>query len=147
MTREPHVRAIDKIANKFYRSRPDIDTWLGFKRILMDLTIRNDASGSQIGHDVMSAAEDDKIDHYTPMTVALRAEFKPFALNAFGGFAPGALDFVRSMRRFGLSRSPLSTPVDVTRLLCRRLAVAIHRANYDMYEEGVAKSFVPIPGV
>ena len=93
----------------------------------------------------MSAAEVDKSDHYRAMAVALRANFKPFVTNAFGGLANGALDFVRDMRRFGLSRSPLSSPVDVTRLMCRKLAIAIHRANYDMYEEGVVKSFVPIP--
>lgn len=133
-----------KLSNKD-RSRPDIDTWLGFKRILLDFTNRNDASLSQINHDIMSAAEADKSDHYRPMAAGIRAEFKPFVTNSFGGLANGALDFVRSMRRFGLSRSPLSSPVDVTRLMCRRLAIAIHRANYDMYEEGVAKSFVPIP--
>lgn len=133
-----------KLSNKD-RSRPDIDTWLGFKRILLDFTNRNDASLSQINHDIMSAAEADKTDHYEAMAVGLRAEFKPFVTNSFGGLANGAMDFVRSMRRFGLSRSPLSSPVDVTRLMCRRLAVAIHRANYDMYEEGVARSLVPIP--
>jgi hypothetical protein len=39
---------------------------------------------------------------------------------------------------------PRDPVIDVTRLMCRRLAIAIHRANHDMYEEGVAKSFVPV---
>jgi hypothetical protein len=133
-----------KLSNKD-RSRPDIDTWLRHRRILLDFTVRNDASSSQINTDVLDAAEKEKIDHYEAMSVGLRAEFEPFVTSAFGGFAKKALKFIRTMRRFGTSRSPLFSPIDVTRLMCRRLAIAIHRANYEMYEEGVGKSLVPIP--
>ena len=49
------------------------------------------------------------------------------------------------MRRFGLSRDPLLSPIDVTRRMCRRIAIAIHRANADMYIAGVGHSLRPAP--
>lgn len=127
------------------RSRPDIDGWLGMRRYLIDVTCRNDVSCSQIGRDILAAAEQDKIAHYQDMAIALRATFVPFVTLAFGGFAPTAVDFVRRLRQFGLSRDPLLTPRDVTRLMCRKIAISIHRANADMYLAGIACSLRPLP--
>ncbi len=103
-------------------------------RFILDFTCRNDASSSQQRRDIMAAAEREKIAHYRDMAIGLRATFVPFVTNAFGGFSPAALDFVRRMRRFGLSRDPLLTPMDVTRRMCRRIAIKVSGINLPVFE-------------
>lgn len=81
------------------RSKPDIDCWFGNRRYLLDFTNRNDLALSQRGHDVLHAAEREKIAHYKDMAVGLGASFVPFVTLVFGGFSSTALNFVRQLRQ------------------------------------------------
>ena len=50
-------------------SKPDLDVWLGSKRSLVDVTIRNDMAISMRGRDVIALAEKEKTDHYEAMAI------------------------------------------------------------------------------
>ena len=119
----------------------DLDVWLGSKRSLVDFTIRNDMAVSQRGRDVVAVAEKEKTDHYQAMAVGLNASFVPFVVTAFGGLSRKSIDFVRTVRRFGMSRHAFDSGSDVLRMTVRKLAIAIHQHNGNILRQGIAATF------
>jgi hypothetical protein len=142
--RDQHGTAALEVRNLWNkdRSKPDVDCWFGSRRYLLDFTNRNDLAPSHRGLDVISAAEREKIAHYQEMAVGVRASFVPFVTLAFGGFSSTALNFVRQLRQHGIARDPFDSAAVITRNMCRKIAIAIHRFNAVMYWEGIGKSSV-----
>ena len=131
--------------NPDYR-RTDIETILGNKHILVDVSVVNPTCASSIKVyksdliqlETAHEAAKDKIKKHRENAASQLAQFVPFIMETLGGIIAPCKEFLRTLTRFAGNYASPSAFVYLSSLLYPSIAVAVQKGNFKIFRKSLA---------